>query len=253
MLSDRDPRQRLKLKEHDPLTSFGNVEKRASESTHPAVLDVKNLLRMTGHKIADISTELLATARRKAEQAADSIIHSGKRLYRYVYITYRYLCGARQGHQIQKASRLGLPGAIPQRALTMYDDNVTSRSQQIETNARLAGIHVSEVTSLALTLEGPLLWTEDFALAVIEHPYMFARFLWQFGLYSWRFFGQGFWWVKFYGCCGLMLLAYRLGSAKRAAFPLVMFVLCGLLAGQPFTFVLMICPILVASHWWLGL
>ena len=187
------------------------------------------------------------------EQAADSIIYSSKRYYHYVYNTYRYLRGARQGHQIQKASRLGLPGAMPQRALAMYDENVTFRSQQIQNNARLAGIHVSEVTSLALMLEGALLWTEDFTLAVIENPYGFAQTVSQVGLYAWRIFGQGFWWVKFYGCCGIMLFAYSLGSAKRAAFVLIMIVLCGLLAGQQFILVLMICPILVASHWWLGL
>ena len=200
-----------------------------------------------------MSTEILATGRKMVEQAADSIVYSSKRLYYYVYNTYRYLRGARQGHQIQKASRLALPGAMPQRALAMYDDNVTSRSQQIANNARLAGIHVSEVTSLALMLEGSLLWTEDFALAVIEHPYGFAQFVLQVGLYAWRIFGQAFWWVKFYGFCGIVLFAYSLGSAKRAAFALIMIVLCGLLAGQEFTLVLMICPMLVATHWWLGL
>ena len=182
------------------------------------------------------------------EQAVDSIIYSSKGFYYYVYNTYRYLHGARQGHQIQKASRLALPGAMPQRALAIYDDNVTSRSQQIEYDARLAGIYISEVTSLGLMLEGTLLWTEDFALAVIEHPYGFAQFVLQVGLYVWRIFGQGFWWVKFYECCGLMLFAYSLGSAKRAAFPLIMIVLCGLLAGQQFTLVFIICPILVTSH-----
>ena len=51
-------------------------------------------------------------------------------------------------------------GAMPQQALAIYDNNLTSRTEEIEANARLAGIHVSEVTDLAhLAGASSLIWT----------------------------------------------------------------------------------------------
>ena len=52
------------------------VHNQMSQFTQRALLD-----RMSGHQIANLSTEVLLAGRRKAEQVADSILYAAKYLY----------------------------------------------------------------------------------------------------------------------------------------------------------------------------
>ena len=80
----------------------------------------------------------------------------------YVYHTYRHLRTARK-YQIlirQHPTTLGYG--------VLLDLPLPGR-EQTEAIATLAGLHLDEVTALALNLEGPVLFTQEFVSAVTEH------------------------------------------------------------------------------------
>ena len=194
-----------------------------------------------------------------------SVIHYSKCKYHYMVNTYRYLRAARGYKKMSRQYRRalgyttrvpfsGMVGGAPQQALGAVHDIAPSRTEEIKDIARLAGLHLNEVTALALILEGPVRFIPDLISAVTEavteYPYEFSRFLWQYALYLWRCFGYGFWLFKLCAFSLTMLFACWHGNARRAAFPLIMIGLCGFLSDLPLASVLMIGgPIVVAWFW----
>lgn len=142
------------------------------------------------------------------------------------------------GYTTRPRFSLDMVGGAPQQALGALLDIPLSRTKETEAIARLAGLHLNEVTAPASTLQGSVLFIQDFISAVVEavteYPYEFAYFLWLYALYSLRCFGYGFWRFKLCAFSLIILYARRHGNGKRAAFLLIMIGLCGYLSGLQF-------------------
>ena len=57
------------------------------------------------------------------------------------------------------------------------------RQKQTEAITTLAGLHLDKVPALALALEGPVLFTQEFVSAFIEYPLEYKQFLGKYVLY----------------------------------------------------------------------
>ena len=249
MVLDRVPHQRPKSPEDNSLTPIIHIERTATRFTPRDLLDLKTLVRTSGQEIANLSMEALLAGRRKAEQVANSIFYTVKYFYRLVYSQYRYLCGASEGHRLQKASRLSLPGETLLYGLAIHDSSSITRTKKIEDNARLGGTDVSEVVPFTLMLEGSVLWIQDFISAVAVLPYGFTKYLRGYGLDALQSFQQTVWRLQLASCCVLLLLACWWANIKRAALLLLLIVLCGLYAGLTLANIVIACCIIVALHW----
>ena len=157
----------------------------------------------------------------------------------YTYNTYRHLRAARRYQilirQYPTDHGYGVLLTLP-----------LPRRKQTEAIATLAGLHLEEVPALALALEGPVLFTQEFVSAFTEHPLEYEQFLGKYVLYLWWRWGDGFWPFKLWVSLLIMLYAWWYGNARRAAVWLFGFLFFGWSSGVQINLnVLMILTLVV--------
>lgn len=136
---------------------------------------------------------------------------------------------------------LGTVGSAFERGLSAFFDIPISRTTEIQEVATLAGLRVEEVPALALRLEEPVRWTQNFVSAVLQCPHEYTLLLRQAVHGLWRDLGYVFWQLGLGLGILSMIIGLSYGNGRRVASLLLAINLCWLFSGLPFLVVVPVC------------